>query len=53
MKNILYWFIEGQTHQGMPRGAKVSLTLNELKQVAFHTNPSTTSKDGPQVERNF
>ena len=30
-KNILYQFIEGQTHFGMPRGAKVSLALNEPK----------------------
>ena len=51
--NILYWFIEGQTHQGMPRGAKVSEAFNDLKQVAFHSNTSTTSKDGPQVERDY
>ena len=31
MKDILYWFIEGQTYFGMPRGAKMSLALNELK----------------------
>jgi hypothetical protein len=30
MKNILYQFIEGQTHFGMPKGAKMSLTLNEF-----------------------
>ena len=24
-KNILYWFIEGQTSFGMPSGAKLSL----------------------------
>ena len=29
MKNILYWFIEGQTHFGMPRGAKIGLVLNK------------------------
>ena len=27
-KNIPYQFIEGQTHFGMPRGAKLSLALN-------------------------
>ena len=37
MKNILYQFIEGQTHFGMPRGTKMSLTLNELLKVALHT----------------
>jgi hypothetical protein len=31
MKNILYWFIEGQTQFGMPGGAKMNLALNELK----------------------
>ena len=30
-KNILDWFIEGQAHFGMPRGAKMSLDLNEPK----------------------
>ena len=30
-KNILYWLIEGQTHFGMPRGAKMSLALSEPK----------------------
>jgi hypothetical protein len=29
MKNILYQFIEGQSHFGMPRGAKMSLALHE------------------------
>jgi len=29
MKNILYGFNEGQTHFDMPRGAKMSLILNE------------------------
>jgi hypothetical protein len=28
-KNILYRLIEGQTHFGMPRGAEMSLALNE------------------------
>jgi hypothetical protein len=28
-KNILYQVIEGQTHFGMPRGAKMSLALHE------------------------
>jgi hypothetical protein len=31
MKNILYWFIEEQTYNGMARGAKTSLALNESK----------------------
>ena len=29
--------LEGQTHFGMPRGAKLNLTLNEPKQVALHS----------------
>ena len=31
MKNILHRFIVSQTHFGMPRGAKMSLALNEPK----------------------
>jgi hypothetical protein len=30
-KTICSWFIEGQTHFGMPRGAKLSSALNEQK----------------------
>ena len=31
-ENILYWFTEDfLTHFGMPRGASLSLALNELK----------------------
>jgi hypothetical protein len=30
-KNILHQFIGGQTHLGMPKGAKISLALNEPK----------------------
>ena len=30
-KDILYQFIEGQSHFGMPRGAKMSLAHNGLK----------------------
>ena len=29
MENILYLLIESETHFGMPRGAKLSLVLNE------------------------
>ena len=28
-ENIVYQFIKGQSHFGMPRGAKMSLALNE------------------------
>ena len=31
MKNFLHDFIEGQTHFGMPAGAKMSLALDEPK----------------------
>jgi hypothetical protein len=52
MKNILKWFIEGQTHFGISRGAKVSLSLNESKEVALHSNSNTTlDKPTPQVEK--
>jgi hypothetical protein len=45
-KSTLFWFIESQTHSGMPRGAKVRMALNEPKQV-------TTSEHAPQVESNY
>ena len=50
-KNILYCFLEGQTHFGMPEGARMSLALNEPEQVALPSNSNTTSEDAPQVER--
>jgi hypothetical protein len=52
-KNILYWFTEGQTHFGMPKGAKMSLALAGAKMVALLTNSNTTSKHAPQVERTY
>jgi len=36
----------------MPRGAKISLALNEPKQVAHHANSSTSSKHASLVEIN-
>ena len=53
MKNILYQFIKGQTHMGMPRGAKMSMALTEPKQVALHSKSNTTSEHTPQVVRNY
>lgn len=38
MKNILLWFIEGSNYFFSCQDAKMSLTLNELKFVAFHSN---------------
>ena len=37
----------------MPRGAKISLALNELKQVALHSNSNITSKHATQVQRYY
>ena len=53
MKNILYHFIEVQTHFGMPRGAKTSLVFNEPNWVALHPNPNTTSEHASQLKRNY
>ncbi len=53
MKNILSRFIEGQTHFGMPRGAKLSLTLNEPKLVALGSTSNTNSKHAPQSGSNL
>ena len=50
-KDILYWFIEGQTHIGMPRGAKMNLALNEPKQVTLYTTSITTFEHTPQVKK--
>jgi hypothetical protein len=32
-KNIICGFVEGQTHVGMPRGAKLSLPFNEPHEI--------------------
>ena len=50
MKKILSQFMEGQTHFGMPRGARLSLTLTEPKLVALGSTSNTNSKHAPQVE---
>ena len=34
-KDILYWFIQNQTHFGMPRDAKLTLALNKLYRLLF------------------
>ena len=36
--NILYWLIEGKTQLGMPRGAKMSLALNERNRLLFESS---------------
>ena len=48
-----YQFIKGQTHFGMPRGAKMTLAVNETKYVALRSNSDTTSVHAPQLERNY
>jgi hypothetical protein len=50
-QNILYMCTEGQTYFDMPRRVKMSLTLNEPKKVALHSNSNTISKHVPQVKR--
>ena len=50
MKKILSRFMEDQTHFGMPRGARLSLTLTEPKLVALGSTSNTNSKHAPQVE---
>ena len=34
-KNILYQFVEGQTHLDMPRGIKMSLVLDNQNRLLF------------------
>jgi len=44
-KNFLFWFIKEHAHFGIPRGAKMSLTPNELIKLFFvHTNFSMHNK---------
>ena len=53
-KNIICGFVEGQTHVGMPRGAKMSLPLlNLMKLVAFPSYSNSTYEHAPQEERNY
>lgn len=49
-QRTLYIFIQGQPHFGLPRGAKMSSTLNEPELIALHSNPHTTSEHTPEVE---
>ena len=42
-----------QTQIGMPRGARMSLTLDEFKYITLHSSSNTTSKHAIQVERNY
>ena len=53
MRNILHRYVESQTHFGMPRGAKMSLALNEPNKVALCSNSNTTSKHAPTVVSNI
>ena len=53
MRNTLNQFSEGQTHFGMPKGAKMSLALNEAKIGCYSIKFKTTSKYAPQEERNY
>ena len=48
VKKILYWFIEGWTHFSMPRGAKMSLALDELIYDVLRLNLHTDSKHAPK-----
>ena len=47
---ISVMFIEGQTHFGMPRGAKLSLALNEPEWIALHSKLNTCSEHALQVD---
>ena len=48
-RTFWYQFIESQTHFGMPKGAKMSLALNELHEIGC---PLFNFKHAPQVEGN-
>jgi hypothetical protein len=44
--------MEGQIHSGMPRGAKMSLTLHEPIYNVLYSNLHTTSTHAPICKRN-
>jgi hypothetical protein len=44
--------MEGQTHSGMSRGAKMSLTLHEPIYSVLYSNHHTTSTHAPICKRN-
>jgi hypothetical protein len=48
---MLYWFIEAQAHFGIPRVAKMCMTLNNQNSLLMHSKSNTTSEHAPQVER--
>jgi hypothetical protein len=48
-KNILYRFMKGQTHFGMPKGAKMSLALHEPIHNVLCSNLHTTSTHAPKT----
>ena len=43
IKNILYRYIKGQTHFGMPKGAQHTWPSMEPKQGAPHSNSNSTT----------
>ena len=51
--NILYQFLDLQTHFGMPRGAKMSKALNELNKIALHSKSNTTSEHATTSEKDL
>ena len=44
---------KGRCHFSIPKGAKMTLALNEPKWVALYSNSNTISKHAAQVERNY
>ena len=51
-----YWFIEGQTHFGVPRGPKMSLAIIEAHEIGYYSSFMFTlppSIHPSQVERNL
>ena len=52
MKKILCWYSEDQIHFGLSNGDEMSLALDDLKEVALHSNANTIPEHA-QMERNY
>ena len=53
IETILYWFIDGQTHFSMPRGAKINVALNESNGLLFIQIQSLPLSMNHKGERNY
>jgi hypothetical protein len=54
MRKFQYWFVEGQTHFGMPEGAKMSLAPNEqIQNILIQTSTPIPSMHAPKIHQRW